>query len=41
LIAVAPEAVDALEAVLRQAGITPHCIGELMRRTPGPWVRLR
>jgi len=41
LIAVAPEAVDALEAVLRQAGIVPHRIGELMQRSPGPWVQLR
>lgn len=41
LIAVAPEAVNELEAALRNAGIAPHCIGRLRARTDGPWVHLR
>ena len=41
LIAVEPGGVGALETVLRDAGIEPHCIGGLQARTAGPWVRLR
>ncbi len=41
LIAVRPEAAGELEAVLRESGIEPHCIGELMPRSHGAWVRLR
>jgi selenide,water dikinase len=41
LIAVAPDSAVALETVLRDAGIEPHCIGRLHARTDGPWVHLR
>ncbi|WP_395770416.1 selenide, water dikinase SelD [Arenimonas sp.] len=41
LIAVCPEDAPALETVLRDAGIVPHCIGRLQARTDGPWVHLR
>jgi selenide,water dikinase len=41
LIAVAPDSAPALETVLRDAGIVPHCIGHLQARTDGPWVHLR
>ena len=41
LVAVRPDAAAELEAVLGHAGIAPHCIGRLLPRTDGPWVRLR
>ena len=41
LIAVEPEGEGAVRQVLHEAGIEPHCIGELTTRTQGPWVRLR
>ena len=41
LIAVVPDSAVALETVLRDAGIEPHCIGRLHARTDGPWVHLR
>ena len=41
LIAVAPDSAVALETVLRDAGIEPHCVGRLYARTDGPWVHLR
>ena len=41
LIAVAPDAAETLEAVLRSADVPVHCIGRLQARTDGPWVRLR
>ena len=41
LIAVALDSAPALETVLRDAGIVPHCIGRLQARTDGPWVHLR
>ena len=41
LIAVTPDAAEGLETVLRQDGVTPHRIGELLPRSQGPWVRLR
>ena len=41
MIAVAPDSAVALETVLRDAGIEPHCIGRLHARTDGPWVHLR
>ncbi|MFZ9310289.1 MAG: selenide, water dikinase SelD [Arenimonas sp.] len=41
LIAVAPDAVEALETVLRSADVPVHCIGRLQARTDGPSVRLR
>lgn len=41
LVAVRPDAAAELESVLGEAGIAPHCIGHLLPRTDGPWVRLR
>lgn len=40
LIAVEPDGVEALEAVLRASGIEPHRIGSLAAHCDGPWVRL-
>jgi selenide,water dikinase len=41
LIAVEAKGIMALETILRDAGIEPHCIGELLPRTNGKWVYLR
>lgn len=40
LIAVEPHGIVALEAILREAGIEPVCIGELHPRQDGPWVEV-
>ena len=40
LIAVEPRGVAALEAILREAGIEPVCIGELHPRQDGPWIEV-
>ena len=40
LIAVEAHGVPALEAILREAGIAPVCIGELHPRQDGPWVEV-
>ena len=41
LIAVEPDGVPALEAILADAGVARHCIGSLLKRSHGPWVHLR
>jgi selenide,water dikinase len=41
LIAVEAKGIMALETILRDAGIEPYCIGELLPRTNGKWVYLR
>ena len=40
LIAVEAHGVPALEAILREAGIAPVCVGELHPRQDGPWVEV-